>query len=235
MIDRYKLAGDAVLALNRLRQNQSKQLQESVNFRTAKKDFAKSVFEEYDSDVFNQKVKIDSIFFKSLCKNIEEKYMEDVSNLLASYMENVQEIYKHINIKPRVYGFNIMTSLNESEENLEKTSSRIINDFINRQYYSLDESERELKYKDTIKPLASDIILNENVNEQIAVEFSTKATILESLLEKISFPMTIKARIEEDLVDVNYGEIFDQDRLRDLWETFQTQTHNLSKIIAATI
>lgn len=235
MIDRYKLAGDAILALNKLRENKQSIITENQDIRTTKKDFSKLIFEEYDEKAFEQKAKIDSLFYKSLSKNISETYMDDMRYVLTNYLSNIREIYEHVNIKPRVYGVNVNTILNESESFIEETTTKIINEFINSQYYSLTDKERESRYFEIVKPIASEMVLQESLDEQVALEFATKAVVVKELLEKISFPMTVKSRIEEDLIDESYGKIFDQDRLKQLWESFQDQTLNFAKIIAATI
>ena len=234
MLDnRYKLAGDATLALNRIRQNKASVITEST--RTPKTDFNRMIFEEYDEKFFEHKVKLDSIFYKSFFKNLEESHVSDVRNILTNYFDTVRQIYEHVNIKPRVYGFNINTALNDSDKILEESATRMINDFINQQYYSLDSEQREQKYFTAVKPIASEVILKEHVDENEAVQFGTKSVVIKDFLERISFPMTVRNRIEEDMIDEGYGKIFDQDKLRTLWDTFQEQTMDLAKIIAVLV
>lgn len=234
MLDnRYKLAGDATLALNRIRQNKASIITEST--RTVKTDFSRMIFEEYDEKFFEHKVKLDSIFFKSFFKNLEESHVADVRNILATHFDTIRQIYEHVNIKPRVYGFNIMTSLNDSDKVLEESATRMINDYVNQQYYSLSSEERENKYFNTVKPIASEMIIKEHIEETEAIQFGTKAVVVKDFLEKISFPMTVRNRIEEDMIDEGYGKIFDQDKLRNLWDVFQEQTMNLAKVIAVLV
>lgn len=234
--DRYALAGAATVALNRIRSNKEQLLQENtIPSRNIKSDFAKMIFEEYDEKSFEHKVKIDSIFYKTLLKNIEENYLDDVRTIVTDYLNTVKEIYEHVNIKPKVYGFNINTALNDSDKILEESANRMINDYINQQYYSLNSEQRENRYFSAVKPIASDIILKEHIDETEALQFGTKAIVLKNFLEKVSFPMTVKNRIEEDMIDENYGKIFDQDKLRNLWDLFQEQTMNLAKIMAALV
>ena len=193
------------------------------------------IFEEYDEKFFEHKVKLDSIFYKSFFKNLEESHVSDVRNILTNYFDTVRQIYEHVNIKPRVYGFNINTALNDSDKILEESANRMINDYINQQYYSLDSEQREQKYFTAVKPIASEVILKEHVDENEAVQFGTKSVVIKDFLERISFPMTVRNRIEEDMIDEGYGKIFDQDKLRTLWDTFQEQTMDLAKIIAVLV
>lgn len=233
MQDRYKIAATAQNALSRLRSNNSL-IQESLT-RTPSTDFSKAIFEEYDESAFESKVKIDSLFYKAMFKHLEESYADGVRNVLTNMFATVREIYEHVNIKPRIYGFNSLSVFNESEEILDQNASRMINDFLNQQYYSLTHEQREERYLTPVRKIAGDIIIKEGVNEVEAIEFAQKAVVMKDLIERINFPLVIRNKIEELTIDENYGKLFEQTRLRDLWEKFQEQCFDLSRIVATVI
>lgn len=233
--DRFKMAGVAVAALQRIRNNRETSIRESNAMRTPKSDFSRMIFEEYDEKSFAEKVKVDSIFYRTMLKNMNESEVDGVRQILTNYFDTVRQIYEHINIKPRVYGFNLASAFNESDAILEESATRMLNDFVNQQYYSLSSEERESRYFPAVKGIASDVILKEHVSEEEAVEFGSKSVVLKEFIERISFPLVVKTKIEEDLIDENYGKIFDQSRLKDLWNTFQDQATGLSKIVAAVV
>lgn len=230
--DRYKVAGIAQSALARIRGNEK--IQEAAT-RTPATDFSKAIFEEYDDSSFESKIKIDALFYKTMFKQLDESYIDGVRNVLTNLTSTVKDIYEHVNIKPRVYGFNPLTVFNESEEILDKSASRIINDFINQQYYSLTQEQREERYLQPVRRIAGDIIIKEGVNETEAIEFAQKAIVMKSLIERINFPLVIRNKIEELTTDETYGKLFEQSRLRDLWEKFQEQSFDLSRIVATVI
>ncbi len=233
MLDnRFKIAATAQSALRRMKGSNTT---ESVV--RPKIDHSKMLFEEYDDDSFSQKVKIDSIFYKTMLKNLDESYADGVKVILTNMFSTTKEIYEHINIKPRVYGFNISTTFNESDDALQQNAQRMINDFINDKYYSLTTEQREEKYYPAINSIAKDIILSESesLNEKDAITFATKAIVMKELIERVNFPLSIQNKIQELLIDENYGKIFNQQRLVELWDQFQEQNFDIAKIVAVLI
>lgn len=222
------VANNALTKLNRAR------IEENSFQRTSQTDFSRQIFEEYDDNAFENKVKLDSTFYRLLLNRLDEQYTEPVQTILTRLLETVKEIYEHVNVKPKLYGFT-QSSLNESDEVLENTGLRIINDFINQNYYSLTSKQREKQYLESVKPIATGVILEDGVNEEEAVRFATKTIVMQNLLEKINFPMSIKYKVEELLSDDNYAEIFEQNRLREIWDQFQDQSYDIARIVATVI
>ncbi len=149
------------------------------------------------------------------------------------WMLPVKSIYETINVKPKIYGLQRLNGLNENQQNINLSASRIISDFINRNYYKLTQEEREHKYIGRIKHTSKDLILNEGIDPKEAVQFALKSAVIEELLEHINFPMTVKNEIETSLTSTNYALMFDPAVLNDLWDTYQEQSLNISKIISA--
>lgn len=230
--DRYKMAASAHSALQRMKNN-TQEITEST--RTAKTDFARYILEEYDEKTFQDKVKLDTIFYKTMFSKLEEQHSDGVFQVLNRYFDTIKSIYEHVNLKPKAYGFQLPTVFNMSDKEIEESAASKINDYINTQYYSLTQEAREAKYFPTVKQLASDAIIKEHVDERVAVEFGSKAAVLKDLVEKISFPMVIRQRIEQDLLDETYADIFDKDKLKDLWTSFQEQSMDVAKLVAAVI
>lgn len=228
--DRFKIAATAQSALRRMKGDNV-----TENVMRPKVDHSKMLFEEYDDNSFSQKVKIDSVFYKTMLSNLDESYADSVKTILTSMFCTTKEIYEHINIKPRVYGFNMTTAFNESDDVLQQNAQRMINDFINNKYYSLTTEQREEKYYPAVRSIAKDVILSESVDEKEAITFATKAVVMKELIERINFPMSIQNKIQELLIDENYGKIFNQEHLSNLWDQFQEQNFDIAKIVAVLI
>ena len=229
---RLKLAGAAQGALARLQANRNAPVEESS--RTMKLDFQRQIFEEYDESSFEDKVKLDSMFYRMMFRRLDEEYVEPVRMVLTKMFETTKEIYEHLNIKPRLYGFQ-WTSLNESEDILEESALRMINDFVNQHYYSLTQEQREERYLHPVRKLAGDAVISEGVNEEDAIKYATKAAVMQQLIERVNFPLAVRSNVEELLTDENYGKIFEQNRLREIWDLFQEQCYDISRMVATVI
>lgn len=227
--NRFQIAANAQLALNKMKQNTQLQ-KEDTGFLS---DTYKHVFEEYDETSFEHKVKLDSYYFKALLNKVSDAYYEGVNQILANLMETVQLIYENINVKPKIYGFNSTTAFNDSEEIIEQNVMRVINDHINKSYYSLTQEQREVKFLNGVKSIASEIIIKEGVDEKTAIEFANKSLVIKELLEKICFPSGVKYRIEESFNDDS--KFFDHSSLRELYDVFQEQILDISKIVAVVV
>lgn len=231
--NRLELTAQAMGALQRLRSNQK--LDESAVQSRRKPDYSLLVFEEYDDESFANKCKIDSLLYKSMLRNLNQEHSDSLREILTQLMETTQSIYRHINIKPAVYGFNNISIFNESDEVLEETALRLINEFVDNQYYSLSKEEREKKYMVGVKAIAETYVLEHQVDSDESVRFATKTLVMEEFIKRINFPLNVRNKIYELIEDEEYGRIFNQDVLREHWESFEKQCHNLSKIVAATI
>lgn len=232
--DGYEVSSCAMKALRRLRGTQIQE--ENIN-KPKKVDYSMAMFEEYDDDSFEMKVRADALLYKTILTHLNESYCDDVRHMLTVMFENVQKIYKHVNIKPAIYGANRANILNESDEVLEANSLRLVNDFVNTHYYTLTTEEREAKYMNNVKTIAEGLLLEGDgvIQPEDAVKFGTKTAVMEEFITRVNFPSAIRYKVEELLHDENYGRIFEQDALCDLWESFEKIAFDVAKIIASTI
>jgi len=234
--NQFDLAEQSLKGLNKLKASRQSSINESIERATLPKvNYAKFVFEEYDDDSFETKIKMDSAYYNILLDRLDESNVGDIQLILGQMMKTVKSIYETVNIKPKIYGLQRLKNLNESTDAIAKSASRIISDFINRSYYRLTQEERENKYIGRIKHISKDLIISENVDPKDAVSFSLKAAVIEDLLEHINFPMTVKNEIESNLTSSDYAQMFDPQILNDMWDTYQEQAINFSKIVATII
>ncbi len=234
--NQFSLAEQSLRGLNKLKENKQILLNESIErSRLPKVNYAKFVFEEYSDEYFENKVKIDSAYYNVLLDKLTNVHQESVQTILGTLLQTVKMIYETINIKPKIYGLQRIQDLNENTEAIKQSASRIISDFVNRNYYKLTQEEREVKYINRIKQISKDLILNENIEPKDAVAFSLKAAVIEDLLEHINFPMTVKNEIESNLTSTEYAQMFDPQVLQNSWDQYHEQAINFSKIIATII
>lgn len=228
------LAEQSLHALNKYRQNKETIIQEEAEKRAMPKvNYAKFVFEEYDDDSFEMKIKMDAAYYDILLGKLEESQQEPVQTILAQMLSTVKGIYETINVKPKIYGLQRLNGLNESKNNITQSASRIISDFITRNYYRLTQEERENRYMSRVKFTSKDLILKEGIDPQEAVSFALRSAVIEELLEHINFPMTVKNEIETSLTSTDYAQMFDPQVLSDQWDKYQEQALNFSKIVSA--
>ena len=230
--EQYKLSAMSLEALNRIRSKNQAKIQEE---KQPKRDYARLIFEEYEEDFFSLKLMCDSIFYNCLIKRLDETYESDIQKMFAELATTTRQIYEHINIKPRLYGFNESEVQNESQEVLDNKAVHLITEFLNHNYYSLTDKQLETLYLKEVSVIAKDLIVTENVETNDAVNFALKSIIVESLINRINFPMVIKDRVNELITSDNYGMIFDQDELIKLWDHFGKQVRNISKIAATVV
>jgi len=232
--NQFELAEQSLAALNKLQQNKQALLQEQEEKRRLPKvNYAKFVFEEYDDDSFETKVKMDASYYDILLSKLGEPQQEAVQTILGSMLATVKGIYETINVKPKIYGLQRLNGLNESKNNISQSASRIISDFITRNYYKLTQEERENKYMGRVKHTSKDLILTEGIDPAEAVSFALRSAVIEELLEHINFPMTVKNEIETSLTSTEYAQMFDPQVLNDQWDKYQEQALNFSKIVSA--
>lgn len=232
--DQYQLAAKAQEALQRIKNNKAQITNEQVDntFALNKANYAKMAFEEFDDEIFENKLKLDSFFFKHLIHNLPEQYLPETVQILENLTGITKQIYEHINVKPRTYGFNLQTSLNNSDEILENQAQNYINSFLRDNYYTLTSKQREEKYFPLIKPLAESFILENQLDEMKSIETASKVVLMEDLIRRICFPLTIQSFIQETLHDDTYGEMFEQEQLQDLWESFLNKSHSFAKLVS---
>lgn len=234
--EQLELSSKAAEALQRIKNNRSNQKSTDELMQEAKfnLDYSRQIFEEYSDDKFSKKIHIDSYIYNQFLKNVEdESVVSQVQESLSNMLSTIKSIYEHINIEPKIYGFKKMDK-NSSEDELVTESRRIIFDHLDKNYYTLSQQERSNKYKEFVAGAAYDITIHENIDVDESTEHAYKAAVINTLLENINFPFTIKSKIEELLESQIYKDVFDADTLEHLWENFQEQSFNLSRILSLT-
>lgn len=233
--EREELSAKAAEALQRLRDKKTeKSSQQILNENQTKFDYSRAIFEEYSDSGFITKTKLDAYIYESLLSNCLEEHLGQVQDHLSSYISIIKNIYEHINIEPKLSGFTKLT-LESSENDLIQESRRIIYEYIDKNYYSLSPSQRSTKYKDYVINEAQSLVINDKIDIQESVDYIYKSTILSNLLEGVAFPFTIKCKIEELLESDIYKTVFDVDKLQTLWEQYNDELTDISRIFALVI
>lgn len=197
-----------------------------------------TIFEEYDDDSFKKKIHSDTLFYNYLIKEIDSKHDNSLYAIFDELNKTVSNIYKLVNIKPEIYNLSEDEILNESENALEYKVKNIIVGYIKNNYYNMSPSDRHKKYFNETSVITKNILLSEsdkNVPLDEITNFALKSTIIKSLMKKISFPVFSEAYINKLLISESYASMFNQNKLKNEWDKFDTQIGDISKIIATAI
>lgn len=192
-------------------------------------------FDPYDGLVWEGKVKVDMLYYDQLLQKLDEASVESLQTALGSYFRNIRQIYEFVNLKPEVYGKGIdFTILEMSNEQCKQKLSNVIYEYLDNNFYKLQPELRQMKYQEESRELAKTLI-SEGVDAEEAISFAIKTTVMENLLTKIAFPFAVWSRIQYLTESDDYREVFDQDSLIGLVESFKEKTHAMAKIVAAVI
>lgn len=232
--DTQKLNKKAYTALKRIRENKEKANSLIVESASTTRAKFNALFADYSDTKFKEKVKLDSFIYNKLLENVQDAEREQVSKLIEEMLKDVQEIYKFINIEPKNIGFTNLTSA-DTKNSLVIEASNIINNFMNKEYYSLTKDEKHRKYKDVVINFAHNIVLEEGLDTQEAIEHSYKTAIVEGLLTNINFPFIIKHKINEVFEDDLYNDFFDIGELHNLKESVEIKIKNIARVISVLI
>lgn len=232
--DTQKLNKTAYNALKRIRENKEKNTSLVLESASTTRAKFNSLFSEYSDTRFKEKVALDSYIYNKLLENIQESEREQVSTLITEMLNDVKEIYKFINIEPKNIGFVNMSSA-DSRNSLVIEASNIINNFMNKEYYSLTKHEKTRKYRDTVINFAHNIVVEEGLDPQEAIDHSYKTAIIENLLNNINFPFIIKHKINEVFEDDIYNDFFDIGELHNLKESVEIKIKNIARVISVLI
>jgi hypothetical protein len=233
--DYYEIRELSKDGLNKItsEKNKIKTLQEEHEILKKRVDMGKDLYEEYDDSSFEVKTKIDLVYYDQLLQKMEET--ADVEPLLGGLYQTVREIYEHINIKPEIYGNKITPEfLNESFEIQKRILSESIYDYVENKFYKLSPEKRQETYINESTDYAKQLI-KEGTEPEQAIQHAIKTVVMEGLLSRIAFPKPIQYRINYLMEDENYRKVFDQEKLISLWESFNNQIHEVSKLVAKSI
>ena len=192
------------------------------------------IFEQYSDTAMTDKLKHDSAYFNILFENIAEDKSPLANTLLIDLSKTIKSIYEYIDIEPRSIGMKAI-SLNENDDIISENATRIINEFIDVNYYSLSQEKRDTKYKNYVIAESESLVLESSIDPVEATTFCYKCAVMESLIEKISFPEIIKFKIDETMTSDIDQQVFEQTELIDLWSEFQIKTKKLSKLISTVV
>jgi hypothetical protein len=231
----FDAMAEAQKALQRIQEDRTRRrstveiIQEGIQKATAGSEF----FEPYDSLLWEGKVKVDMLYFDQLLQKLEES--EQIYNALGGYFKNIRQIYEFVNLKPEIYGNGLdFTILEKSNEAQKQMLSTIIYEYFDKNFYSLTTEQRKQKYLEESRDLAKQLI-SEGVEPDEAIVFSTKVSIVETLLQRIAFPFAVWSRINYLTESADYGKVFDQEALVELVDSFEKKIYSLSKVVSAVV
>lgn len=231
--DTYKISNTAYEALKKIRKQNIKEDKESDrNDKIIAKKKYHTVFENFNEEKFNEKISLEMYVYNTLLQNISENEKEYVTNLISSMLQDVKSIYEFINIEPKKTGFKNL-NLESSKQELVNESQNIIDNHYKVNFFNLNKTERERKYKDIVVSMAHDIIESEQTNIDEAVEHAHKVVIIENLVYNLNFPYIIQHKIKEVLEDDLYNDFFNIEELNKSLEEFESKNRQLARIITA--
>lgn len=200
-----------------------------------KYDKGREFFEEYDSVAYESKVRVDMLYYDQLLQKLSPELSESVSTIIGKLYKDINNIYEFINIKPEIYGNGINEKiLNESISETSAKLSKVIYEYLDKNFYNLDIDKRREKYYNSSLNESKKLI-SEGTNPEDAIAFSVKVVVMENLLKHISFPFASWSRVSYLTEDIDYGKVFDQEKLIENVHQFESKLHNVAKIVAACI
>lgn len=235
--DAEKLMFESREALSKIKSEKAKRKSALTELQEGRDKFDKGkyFFEPYDSVAYEGKVKVDMMFYNQFLQKLEEDASPQVQQILESLYKTINIIYEFINIKPEIYGNGVgLTILDASIEDSKRRLSKVVYDFLDRNFYRLTPDQRKNKYFEEHKEYAKSLIADGTSPEE-AISFSVKCLVVEGLLTNISFPFSCWSRINYLIDNEDYGEIFDRDKLVELKESFQKKIKNVARIVASCV
>jgi len=217
------------------KESKTKSFQDNMQEHWNTYDKGRSYFEEYTSEIFESKMKVDLLYMDQLLQKLDNQQISEVEKLISVIYKDVKEIYEIMNIKPEIYGKNITEDLiNESNEIVHNHLSKNIHSFLAKNYYDLPFEKREKIYYERVKEDSAQLI-NENHNPKEVIEYSMKKCLMEDFVKNVCFPFSVRCRLDYLLEDEAFGDVFDQESLQEHYDAFNKKLDNLSKIIAACV
>ena len=226
-------------ALNKIQDHQDSKVDTLTEAKrvASEMDMGKGLFKPFDQIAFEGKLRVDMMYYDQLFQKLDEGVHGKIEEVMTALFTNVRKIYEFINIRPEIYGKRIGINesiLDDSLERSQRKLSKAIYENLDLNFYRLSEDQRKDRYYECSKELIKDL-MNEGVDSEEAIKFGIKVSVLENLLRSISFPGATWSRVTHLTESVNYGKIFDQNRLVGLVEAFEKKIHNIAKIIATVV
>lgn len=226
-------------ALTKIRDYKDSQLDTLTEAKrvSAEMDMGKGLFKPFDQIAFEGKLRVDMMYYDQLFQKLDESVHGKIEDVMTALFTNVRKIYEFVNVRPEIYGKRLDINesiLDDSLERAQRKLSKAIYENLDLNFYRLNEEQRKDRYYDSCKEIIKDFV-NEGLDPESAIKFGIKVAVLENLLRSISFPGATWSRVTHLTESVNYGKIFDQNRLVGLVEAFEKKIHNIAKIIATVV
>jgi hypothetical protein len=218
-------------ALNKESHHKQKDHDQLLNEAISNIDYADHAFSDYDSTVFEQKIMLEKNIYDVIIKDATEDQTKSIEESIGSMLKTLNHVYKHINVTPKLYKFSA-EDLDLSTENLQDKSSTIVSDYMNRKYYDLSTIQRKVRYEGAVTSYAKDLMVNENLEPDVAITHAYKSMLIESFVSEMCIPSVVNGRIMDLLESDEYKVFCDQEELLNLKESFDHKVHNLSRIFA---
>lgn len=227
-------------ALNKINEHKESKINvlEEAQRVFKEKDMGRGLYHPFDQVAFEGKLRVDMMYYEQLFQKLDENHHTKLEEVMTTLFTNVRKIYEFINIKPEIYGGRHgvdETILDESIERSQRKLSKAIYANLDHNFYRLNEQERKDRYYEKSKELIKELMQESKTEADDAIKFGVKVTVLENLLRNISFPQFAWARVIHLTESVNYGKVFDQNRLVGLVESFEKKIHNIARIIATVV
>jgi hypothetical protein len=233
--DQEAVQKTALEALNKIRSKNNDKLEKEKLLEENLKsfDYSKRLLEEYNEDAFKDKLTKDIYFYNLFLKNCNDELALEVQQELGKYIQIIKEVYEFINVKPKAIVYEV--NLNMNDIDIEKKSKEIIHEHLQRNFYNLSKSEITKKFKNAVVNEAYSLSVEEDLEPEKSVEAVTKSLVIENMLKTFNFPLSIQGRINDLTSSDVYGRFFEQEKLTELWDEFQEQNRNISKIFGSLV
>ena len=227
---------DALRKIRLKKKNTNKPVLESMSESFSKYDRGRTLYELFDVNIFEQKARMDILFYEQLLQKISDSdQTSKIQIIITDLLKTVKNIYEIIDVKPQVYGNHSFDLLSESIDTINNKLSKTIHSYINKNFYDLTVEQRMKRYGDKAKEIVSKVIVEDENDINEAIEFAIKSVIIENFLTNVSFPFAIWSRIDYLMESELYNLAFDQEKLFNLVNEFKTKNSNLAKIISTSL
>ena len=230
----FELANLARKALVTIEENEqkNKDLQQMFESAITSGLLAQAMSEPFDAAVFENKVKSDFNYFNYFSDRFEDETMlEAVNKMLAEYFKTIRQIYEVVNIKPEILGRDLSNDVSE-EEKFETVKS-VLESYLNKHYYNHTPDKRVEIYESAVIDRVKDLTEKHRLDVNEATELAIKWTVFENFMHKLAFPGLIERKIKYLIESEDYGKVFDQERVQNLYERFCDQARAISRVFAA--
>ena len=226
-------------ALNKIQEHEDSKVDTLTEAQrvASEMDMGKGLYHPFDQIAFEGKIRVDMMYYDQLFQKLDESVHAKIEEVMTALFTNVRKIYEFINIKPEIYGKRLGITediLDDSLERSQRKLSKAIYENLDLNFYRLNEEERKERYYEACKETIKDLV-TDGTDPAEATEFGIKVAVLENLLKSISFPGAAWARVTHLTESVNYGKIFEQNRLVGLVDSFEKKIHNIGRIIATVV